>query len=148
MLFYHRLFQVLFQYNRLFIKINNKLFVHVVFFSPQVFPMATVTQFVILLFLLPCSLATKDHLVITTKDGEVKGKLVPVLHGKVRAFLGIPYAKPPVGNMRFRAPEPVEGWKEVKDATKYSNTCYQIKDTTFPGRISVFTGHLCLVRWP
>lgn len=144
MLFYHQLFQVSFQYNRLFIKTNNKL----VFFSPQVFPMATVTQFVILLFLLPCSLATKDNLVITTKDGKVKGKSVPVFHGKVRAFLGIPYAKPPVGNMRFRAPEPVEGWKGVKDATNYSNACYQIKDTAFPGRISVFTGHLCLVRWP
>ncbi|XP_042342696.1 acetylcholinesterase-like [Plectropomus leopardus] len=79
------------------------------------------------------TLATQDDLVIDTMHGKVQGKLLSVPGGDVRAFLGIPYGKPPQGKLRFRAPEPVERWQGVKDATKYPNTCYQLPDTTFPG---------------
>ena len=34
-------------------------------------------------------------------------------------WLGIPYARPPVGELRFRAPHPVEPWEGVRDATRY-----------------------------
>lgn len=107
--------------------------------------MATVSHFAIL-FLLPyfltVSFAAEDDLLITTRHGQVQGKLLPVLGGDVRAFLGIPYGKPPQGNLRFRAPEPVEEWQGVKDATNYGNTCFQLPDTAFPGRIHVYTeGH-------
>lgn len=99
-----------------------------------------------LLLLLPhfltASPATQDDLVISTRHGKVQGKLLSVLGGDVRAFLGIPYGKPPVGKMRFKAPEPVEGWEGVRDTTKFQNSCYQIPDTAFPGRIHVCTdGH-------
>ena len=43
----------------------------------------------------------------------------------VRVFRGIPYAKPPVGERRFRAPEPVEPWTGVRDATKYGPAAHQ-----------------------
>lgn len=99
-----------------------------------------------LLFLLPnflnASPAAQDELVIDTKHGKVQGKLVSVLGGDVRAFLGIPYGKPPLVKLRFKAPEPVEGWKGVKDATKFPNSCHQVVDTTFKGRTHVYTdGH-------
>uniref|UniRef100_A0A3Q3X9W9 Carboxylic ester hydrolase n=1 Tax=Mola mola TaxID=94237 RepID=A0A3Q3X9W9_MOLML len=89
----------------------------------------------LLTYFLTVSFANEDELLITTKDGQVQGKLLQAVDGEVRAFLGIPFAKPPLGNLRFRAPEPVEPWEGMKDATEYSNSCYQFPDSTFPGRI-------------
>uniref|UniRef100_A0A669DHP0 Carboxylic ester hydrolase n=1 Tax=Oreochromis niloticus TaxID=8128 RepID=A0A669DHP0_ORENI len=88
---------------------------------------------VILLNFLTLSLGTQDDLVISTSDGKIQGKLLSVLGSDVRAFLGIPYGKPPVGKLRFRVPEPVEKWDGVKDATKFPNSCYQMPDLAFPG---------------
>ncbi|XP_013868296.1 acetylcholinesterase [Austrofundulus limnaeus] len=89
--------------------------------------------FLLLLPILPISFASRDDLVIGTAHGKVQGKLLSVLGGEVRAFLGIPYGKPPLGKLRFHPPEPVESWKGVKEATEFPNTCYQIPDTTYPG---------------
>src|SRR5262249_8862991 len=41
------------------------------------------------------------------------------------AYLGIPYAKPPVGPLRFAAPEPAEGWNDVRDATAFATAWVQ-----------------------
>lgn len=51
----------------------------------------------------------------------------------VDCWYGIPYAQPPVGDLRFRHPRPVEAWKDVKETTKKPNSCVQIIDTMFPG---------------
>ncbi|XP_029373546.1 cholinesterase-like [Echeneis naucrates] len=75
----------------------------------------------------------QDDLVITTKTGKVQGKYLPVPGGDVRAFLGVPYGKPPTGKLRFRPPEPAARWEGVRDATKYPNSCIQMIDTFFPG---------------
>ena len=40
-------------------------------------------------------------------------------------FRGIPYAKPPVGALRFHAPEPPEGWEEIRQADTFSGICPQ-----------------------
>lgn len=79
--------------------------------------------------------ATEDNLVINTKNGKLQGKLLSVPGGNVRTFLGIPYGKPPIGKLRFTAPEPAEAWEGVRDATTFSNSCYQMPDTALPGRI-------------
>ncbi|KAM3616278.1 uncharacterized protein V6R79_015333 [Siganus canaliculatus] len=88
---------------------------------------------VILLLLVVCvvSQSTSDDLVINTKQGRVQGRLLS--GSSVRAFLGIPFGKPPVGKLRFRAPVPVDGWQGIKDATNLPNSCFQIPDTKFPG---------------
>lgn len=56
-----------------------------------------------ILFLLPYflteSFANESDFLITTKDGEVQGKFLPVLDGEVRAFPGIPYGKLPVAKL-------------------------------------------------
>lgn len=82
-------------------------------------------------FLVPS--AAQDDLIINTKVGKVQGKLLPVPGDHVRAFLGIPYGKPPLGKLRFKAPEAAGTWSGVRDATQYPNTCYQLPDTVYPG---------------
>jgi para-nitrobenzyl esterase len=62
-----------------------------------------------------------DGLTVAFGSGRVKGKLV----GTTREFLGIPYAKPPVGALRFAAPQPVDPWMGDKDATMHGPSCAQ-----------------------
>uniref|UniRef100_A0A3Q0KKW0 BC026374 protein (S09 family) n=1 Tax=Schistosoma mansoni TaxID=6183 RepID=A0A3Q0KKW0_SCHMA len=66
-----------------------------------------------------------DQIVIRTNYGAVSGKQ-KYIHGKnVFQFLGIPFAKPPTGDLRFRYPEPPDPWSNTLDATKPPNTCMQ-----------------------
>ncbi|MDR3754265.1 MAG: carboxylesterase family protein [Terracidiphilus sp.] len=60
---------------------------------------------------------------IKIEQGKLRAKLIS--DGKVRAFLGIPYAAPPLGDLRWRAPEPAARWKGERDATKYGAHCVQ-----------------------
>jgi len=74
-----------------------------------------------------------DPLKVKTEPGKVHGKTIN--DGKVKAFLGLPYAAPPVGDLRWKAPEPPAKWKGVHDATKFGGHCFQghiYNDMTFP----------------
>ena len=51
------------------------------------------------------------------------GKLIH--DGAVRAFLGLPYAAPPVGDLRWKAPEPPAKWRDMREATQYGARCMQ-----------------------
>ena len=64
--------------------------------------------------------AGKD-LEVKTKLGEVQGKH----EGDIRTFLGIPYAAPPVGSLRWREPLPPTKWKGVRQATRFGPHCMQ-----------------------
>jgi para-nitrobenzyl esterase len=64
-----------------------------------------------------------DPLKVKTEQGKVVGKTIN--GGKVRAFMGLPYAAPPVGDLRWKAPEPPAKWKGDRDATKYGAHCAQ-----------------------
>ena len=44
----------------------------------------------------------------------------------VKSFLGIPYAAPPTGDLRWRAPQPVKPWQGVRPATEFGPVCRQI----------------------
>ena len=57
----------------------------------------------------------------------------PLFFRDVDVWYGVPYAQPPVGDLRFRHPRPVDPWSEVKKTTKKPNSCVQVKDTMFPG---------------
>uniref|UniRef100_A0A8C6SPN8 Carboxylic ester hydrolase n=1 Tax=Neogobius melanostomus TaxID=47308 RepID=A0A8C6SPN8_9GOBI len=86
-----------------------------------------------LLLFVSLSLASPEDLLIQTKNGKVQGTLLPVLGGHVRTFLGIPYAKPPIGTLRFRPPQPADKWDKTLEASSFPNSCYQVPDTLFPG---------------
>lgn len=52
------------------------------------------------------------------------GGLRDVAHG-VDAFLGIPYAAPPLGALRWKPPHPVDPWQGMRDAAKFAKRCIQ-----------------------
>jgi para-nitrobenzyl esterase len=64
-----------------------------------------------------------DSLTVKIEQGKVHGKTIN--DGKVKAFLGLPYAAPPVGDLRWKAPEPPVKWKGERDATKFGAHCAQ-----------------------
>nr|XP_060635748.1 acetylcholinesterase [Anolis sagrei ordinatus] len=91
----------------------------------------------LLLLLFLCGLlpawARADELTVSTPSGRLRGVRVPVLEGHVSAFLGVPFAEPPVGRLRFRRPEPARPWSHVLDASSYQQACFQAVDNTYPG---------------
>ena len=69
------------------------------------------------------STASADSLTVKTAQGKAHGKTLN--DGKVRAFLGLPYAAPPVGDLRWKAPQPPAKWKGDRDGTTYAPHCMQ-----------------------
>jgi para-nitrobenzyl esterase len=59
--------------------------------------------------------------VVGTANGAVRG----LASGAVDEFLGIPYAAPPVGALRWRPPQPAASWPGVRDATQFAPHCPQ-----------------------
>ena len=60
---------------------------------------------------------------VALDSGKVAGKL---LESGVRAYLGVPYAAPPTGAMRWREPQPVKPWSGVFNADRFAPECIQI----------------------
>src|SRR6516164_4246770 len=56
-------------------------------------------------------------------SGPIVGKFE--LNTEVRAFLGVPFAAPPVGPLRWRLPQPVASWQAPRAATSYGAQCMQ-----------------------
>ncbi|XP_070594034.1 cholinesterase-like [Erythrolamprus reginae] len=76
-------------------------------------------------FTLASSSASKGNTVVMTGSGPIKGKqflsgLVPVT-----AYLGVPYAEPPLGKLRFQKPRPHQPWNQTLEATSFGNSCPQ-----------------------
>jgi para-nitrobenzyl esterase len=65
--------------------------------------------------------AQPGPLVVRTDAGQVRGQL----EGGVASWKGVPFAQPPVGALRWRAPQPATPWSDVHDATRYSHDCMQ-----------------------
>jgi len=63
--------------------------------------------------------------VVEAPAGAVEGKTV----GKVREFKGIPFAQPPVGPLRWKAPLPLPTWQGVRKAQSFGAACIQPRPT-------------------
>lgn len=71
---------------------------------------------------LALSAQTAADTVAQTDSGAVRGTNVD----GVASWKGIPFAAPPIGPLRWRAPQPVAAWPGVRDATAYSHDCMQL----------------------
>ena len=56
---------------------------------------------------------------------DENGKLRGTIENGVASWKAIPFAAPPIGKLRWRAPQPAANWSGVRDATHYSNDCMQ-----------------------
>src|SRR5215470_12811179 len=59
--------------------------------------------------------------VVRIDDGVIRGASA----AGVNSFLGLPYAAPPTGNLRWRPPQPASSWPGVRDATQFGPSCPQ-----------------------
>lgn len=56
------------------------------------------------------------------------GKLTGSEKDGMMSFLGVPYAAPPTGDLRWRAPQPVKAWRGTRQATQFGPVCRQTAD--------------------
>lgn len=63
--------------------------------------------------------------VVQTSLGAVKGESVTDVGATAWIYRGIPYAAPPVGDLRWKAPQPAAKWEGERDATQWPNRCPQ-----------------------
>ncbi|XP_070552102.1 fatty acyl-CoA hydrolase precursor, medium chain-like [Ptychodera flava] len=74
-----------------------------------------------------------DHPLVEVNTGKLVGKSVEFSYGDVNVnrtlnvFMGIPYAEPPVGDLRFRPPQPKAPWPGIYNATDIGFACIQTK---------------------
>ena len=59
--------------------------------------------------------------VVSTGQGDVSG----VAEGRLHVFRGIPYAAAPVGELRWKPPQPAEGWNGVREVSAFGPACIQ-----------------------
>ncbi|XP_046464767.1 venom carboxylesterase-6-like [Neodiprion pinetum] len=72
---------------------------------------------------------------VNIPQGTLLGTVRKTIHNRtVSAFLGIPYAQPPVGDLRFRNPVPADGWSGTRDATLDSEMCPQLLGNEVKGK--------------
>jgi para-nitrobenzyl esterase len=64
-----------------------------------------------------------NPLKVKTDKGKVEGAFTA--DQQVRAFKGIPYAAPPVGDLRWQPPQPAAKWKGVRETTEFGSHCIQ-----------------------
>lgn len=79
----------------------------------------------LLLIAFSCQACEQTQLTVPTSAGLVRGAVLSTTSGTVRAFLGIPYAESPIGDLRFQKPKPKEQWKGIYEATSPPAICSQ-----------------------
>jgi len=64
---------------------------------------------------------SRSALVVSLRDGQIRGKET----GVTDEYLGIPYAAPPIGPLRWRPPQPPADWHGIRTATRFAPHCPQ-----------------------
>ena len=74
-------------------------------------------------------LASGENLAETGAVKLDRGLIFGETDGKIRIFRGIPYAAPPVGALRWKAPQPPEPWTGIRQAVKFGPSCPQPQES-------------------
>ncbi|WP_169389558.1 carboxylesterase/lipase family protein [Deinococcus aquatilis] len=77
--------------------------------------------------LLLCAAQAQTPVTVQTAQGAVTGQ-----QAEANSFLGIPYAAPPVGELRWQPPQPAPSWTAPRDATQAGSVCPQVALGLFP----------------
>jgi para-nitrobenzyl esterase len=88
----------------------------------------------------PCP---SDETVVATEQGCVRGESL----GAVKIFRGIPYAAPPVGELRWKAPQEHPYWEGIRDALQFGKSCPQLPGTIFRYQLEMEEDCLSLNIW-
>nr|AHJ81333.1 carboxylesterase [Locusta migratoria] len=84
------------------------------------------TSLVAVLLLQLLVLSKAQQVEVTVQQGTLRGVVEQSAYNtSYTAFRGIPYAQPPVGELRFADPQPADGWEGVRDASEYGSDCVQ-----------------------
>ena len=94
----------------------------------------------LLLFACTAAFAQTDFDVVKTAAGAVSGTVNT--DGDIHIFKGIPFAAPPVGDLRWKAPQPVQSWSGVKKCDAFSPSPMQAP----PAPFSMIGRFFCKVR--
>lgn len=87
------------------------------------------------LLLLVCAACGSDKTVpghraiVTLTEGQAAGVPSPY-DDQITVYRGLPYAKPPVGDLRWRPPQRLDAWEGILFADAFSNSCYQLRHTS------------------
>ena len=83
----------------------------------------TITAFALLSFLAAPATAASDP-IVRTESGKIRG-VAETSASPVQVFRGVPFAAPPVADLRWREPQPVVPWSGIRDATQFGPRCMQ-----------------------
>ncbi|MBV8631068.1 MAG: carboxylesterase/lipase family protein [Silvibacterium sp.] len=81
-----------------------------------------------------------ESTLVNTPLGTLRGET----SNGVRIFRGVPFAQPPVGDLRFRPPLPAKPWAGERDATRFSAAPMQWNESAAPGQPAVAYSEDCL----
>ena len=90
-----------------------------------------------LLAMLGCSSPEANNPVLTIEGGQVQGVMAD--NPGVYVYRGIPYAAPPIGDLRWKEPQPVVAWEGIKIADKFGHPGYQA--VHYPGGYATEWGY-------
>lgn len=96
------------------------------------------------LFSVICVCLAQNPITVTIPQGTLQGKEMSLIRTqRIHAYLGIPYAQPPLGTLRFAPPQidPLPSWDDVRNATEFAKACLQLdkytqEDMVFMGLIT------------
>ena len=92
-------------------------------------PVAMLRRFLLLLLVLVIIFtltSADDYVTYETNQGNVRGVIKKARNGATfNAFLGVPFARPPLGVFRWQPPQPAPIWEGILDATKRAQVCTQ-----------------------
>ncbi|HTR36734.1 MAG TPA: carboxylesterase family protein [Bryobacteraceae bacterium] len=92
----------------------------------------------------PAKAATSDP-IVSISSGQLRGSLTA--HG-VAVFKNIPFAQPPVGELRWRDPRPPKAWTGVRDATAFGPMCNQNDNKQLPHSEDCLQLNVWTPTWP